>query len=242
MCKVMMLWWASRIIVYFMPCNICFNLWTKSFWNLGYDVPNFNFRSMFSAADMRRSRKFSRGGGGGRGGGLALDHGGSDSLPFQNPYPNPPTLDPCMADVLLKHFQSPVGLVLNINVGSFKPCSHRRCNRLATVSRLRKVKIAEFARSQKGFAEVVDQSPTSRRPAAEYVQPESVASCLLNIHKRRAATDFGRMEVSVVAKRSPTSRRCDWSATDWRLKGNGDLSSTDRWPIGDLSPTSPVDD
>ena len=147
MCKVMMLWWASRIIVYFMPCNICFNLWTKSFWNLGYDVPNFNFRSMFSAADMRRSRKFSRGVGGGRG--LPLDVAARllcmfKRQQFKRP-PVPPPLDPRIADVLLKHFQSPVGLILNINVGSFKPCSHRhrRCNRLATVSRLRKVKIAD---------------------------------------------------------------------------------------------------
>ena len=70
------------------------------------------------------------------------DHEGSDSFTISKPIhweieggvrtPGPPPLDPRRADVLLKHFQSPVGLVLNINVGSFKPCSHSRCNRLAT--------------------------------------------------------------------------------------------------------------
>ena len=155
-------------------------------------------------------------------GDLASDHGGSDSFTISKPIPweieggpdpRSPPLDPRMADVLLKYFQSPVGLVLNINVGSFKPCSHRRCNRLATVSRLRKVKIADRLQ---GRRKVLLESVTSRRsvaigrrPAAEYVQPESIASCLLNMHKRRAATDFDRKEVSVVAKRSPTSRRCD---------------------------------
>ena len=123
---------------------------------------------------MRISRKFSRGGWGARG--LALDHEGSDSFTISKPIPweieggSGPPLDSRMADVLLKHFQSPVGLVLNINVGSFKPCSHRRCNRLATVSRLRKVKIADRLQGRrKSFAEVGDQSPIGRRPAAEYV-------------------------------------------------------------------------
>ena len=66
---------------------------------------------MFSAADMRRSRKFSRGGGEG----LVLDHGGSDSFTISKPIPweigggggggpdpRSPPLDPRMADVLLK--------------------------------------------------------------------------------------------------------------------------------------------
>ena len=128
---------------------------------------------------MRRSRKFSRGRGvgvssfgprgirqfyhfkthtlGNRGG------GGPDS--------RSPTLDPCMADVLLKHFQSPVGLVLNINVGSFKSCSHRRCNRLATVSRLRKVKIADRLQ---GRRKVLLKSVTSRRSIAD--QPPSMSN------------------------------------------------------------------
>ena len=102
-------------------------------------------------------------------------------LPFQNPYPGksrggvrtpgPPPLDPRMADVLLKHIQSPVGLVLNINVGSFKPCSHRRCNRLATVSRLRKVKIADRLQ---GRRKVLLKSVTSRRSIAD--QPPSMSN------------------------------------------------------------------
>ena len=86
MCKVMMLWWASRIIVYFMPCNICFNLWIKSFWNLGYDVPNFNFRSMFrQQPTCAYPENFLGGRGGGRG--LALDHEGSDSFTISKPIP-----------------------------------------------------------------------------------------------------------------------------------------------------------
>ena len=119
---------------------------------------------------MRISRKFSRGGGVAGKRGLALAHEGSDSFTISKPYPGKskgggpdprsPPLDPRMADVLLKHFQSPVGLVLNINVGSFKPCSHRRCNRLATVSRLRQVKIADRLQ---GRRKVLLKSVTSRR-------------------------------------------------------------------------------
>ena len=137
----------------------------------------FNFRSMFSAADMRRSRKFSRG--------VVVVGGGSTfgtvaarllcmfkRQQFKRP-PPPPPLDPRMADVLLKHFQSPVGLILNINVGSFKPCSHRhrRCNRLATVSRPRKVKIADRLH---GCRKVLLKSVTSRRSVAD--QPPSMSN------------------------------------------------------------------
>ena len=48
-------------------------------------------------------------------------------------------------------------------------------------------------------SEVGDQSQTGRRPDAEYLQLELVASCLLNKHTRRAATDVGREGFSAVA-------------------------------------------
>ena len=75
---------------------------------------NFNFRSMFSAADMRRSRKFSRGRGGSSFGpwGIlqfyhfkthTLGNRGGGGGGVRTP------LDPGMTDVLLKHFQSRVG-------------------------------------------------------------------------------------------------------------------------------------
>ena len=129
---------------------------------------------------MRRSRKFSRGvvvvGGGGVY--LWISRGPSfvhvqKTAVQKTPAPPPPPLDPRMADVLLKHFQSPVGLILNINVGSFKPCSHRhrRCNRLATVSRPRKVKIADRLQ---GCRKVLLKSVTSRRSVAD--QPPSMSN------------------------------------------------------------------
>ena len=51
-------------------------------------------------------------------------------------------------------------------------------------------------------SEVGDQSKTGRRPVAEYLQLESVAICLLNMHTRRAATDVGREGFSAVAIKS----------------------------------------
>ena len=39
--------------------------------------------------------------------------------------------------------------------------------------------------------------------ACEYLQLESIATCLLNMHLIRIGTDFGYKEVSVVAKRLP---------------------------------------
>ena len=49
------------------------------------------------------------------------------------------------------------------------------------------------------------------KTVAKYLQLESAAGCLLNMHKRRAANDFGRDEVSVVPK---------WSPIGWRLTAN----------------------
>ena len=129
---------------------------------------------MFSAADMRRSRKFTRGVGGSTFGSVAARLLCMfKRQQFKRPPVPPPSLDPRMADVLLKHFQSPVGLILNINVGSFKPCSHRhrRCNRLAIVSRLRKVKIADRLQ---GRRKVLLKSVTSRRSVAD--QPPSMSN------------------------------------------------------------------
>ena len=45
----------------------------------------------------------------------------------------------------------------------------------------------------------------------------NIASCVLNMHKRRAATDFGRRLIG------------DWLATDRRLKGNFVMSPTNRF-------------
>ena len=50
----------------------------------------------------------------------------------------------------------------------------------------------------KGRKKTLLKSVTSQ-PVAEYLQLESVTSLLSNMHKRRAATDFGRAKVSVVA-------------------------------------------
>ena len=69
---------------------------------------------------------------------------------------------------------------------SVKAYLHRLCNLFATGSRLKK-------NSNRGavakVAEVFLKSPTSRRL-------KSVASCLLSMHKRLAATDFDREEVA----------------------------------------------
>ena len=80
----------------------------------------------------------------------------------------------------------------------------------------------------------------SRRPVSEGIELESIVSCLLNMHKRWAATDFSHDEVSVVAKQSVI----DWLVIDRRSKWNGVLSPTDRWqtatncrPVADQSPT-----
>ena len=61
----------------------------------------------------------------------------------------------------------------------------------------------------KGHKKVLLKLSTGRLSVAEYMylQLESVVSCLLNMHKRQAVTDFGRDEVSVVARRSPTSHQ-----------------------------------
>ena len=95
-------------------------------------------------------------------------------------------------------------------IGSWlKSCSHRRCNHLATASRLRKVKIGDrLQRWQKGFAVFADHSATSCR-----VSPtRSVTSCSLNMHKRW-------LRLILVATRFLLSRSGrDWSTTDPRLK------------------------
>ena len=75
--------------------------------------------------------------------------------------------------------------------------------------------MARLQRSRKGFAEVGDHTPTGRRAVAEYLKLDAVVRCLLNMHKKPAETDFGRDEVSVVAKWPPTT-----PATGWRLIAN----------------------
>ena len=51
----------------------------------------------------------------------------------------------------------------------------------------------------KGCRKVLLKSATSSRQVAEYFQSKSVASCLLNMHKRWGATDFGGDKISMVA-------------------------------------------
>ena len=68
-----------------------------------------------------------------------------------------------------------------------KACLHRLCNLFATGSRLEKK--LKSRRGCKGRGKVFFKSPTSRRL-------KSVASCLLNMHKRLAATEFDREEVA----------------------------------------------
>ena len=155
------------------------------------------------------------------------------------PDPRSPPLDPRMADELLKHFQSPVGLVLNINVGSFKPCSHRRCNRLATVSRLRQVKIADRLQ---GRRKVLLKSVTSRLSVAD--QPPSMSNLNQSLAVFWTCTKDGPRLILVAKKFqwSPIGHRLVADATDRRLVG--DWLATDRrlkWN-GDLLPTSPVGD
>ena len=68
-----------------------------------------------------------------------------------------------------------------------KACLHRLCNLFATGSRLEKK--LKSRSGCKGRGKVFLESPTSRRL-------KSVASCLLNMHKRLAATEFDREEVA----------------------------------------------